>query len=364
MEIINYENSFWKNKKVYITGHTGFKGSWLSALLLNLGAQVKGYSLEPINKNDHFNLILSNLKADYKNQFLHKLGDIKDLESLKKSIQEFEPDFIFHLAAQSLVITGYEKPIETWETNVIGTLNLLESCKKLKKKCAVVCITTDKVYKNKEWEFGYRENDDLGGYDPYSASKASAELLIDSWRNSFVKNKLLKIATARAGNVIGGGDWAKNRLVPDIYKSIYSNEPISLRNAKSKRPWQHVLEPLTGYLSLAKYLYIKQNPVCEGFNFGPGILNNKTVFELTASLLNLWPNYKNSIIKEVSSEFHETSLLHLNIDKAQKILDWSPALNFEQNIKLTSDWYFNFYEGISAYECTKNNIKAFFSMKK
>ena len=354
-------NDFWKGKKILLTGHTGFKGSWLLLWLLQIGAHVKGFSLEPHNKNDLFEQIKSDLIKNYSSQFDHEIGDIRDINKLKKCINYYQPDIIFHLAAQALVINGYKNPIDTWESNVNGTLNLLESTKNLRKKCSVVCITTDKVYMNKNWEFGYRETDELGGNDPYSASKAACEILISSWRTSYAKEDSvnLSIASARAGNVIGGGDWAENRIVPDIYRSLYGGSQITLRNPDSKRPWQHVLEPLRGYLLLAKKLYENGKKFSGAYNFGPKISNNKSVIEITKLFLERWSHNSKTIDIEKENQFHEEKLLHLQIDKAYNELRWEPKLDFIETLDLTSNWYKNFYEGKLAFDCCLENLRTY-----
>ncbi len=335
---IKMKEDFWQRKKVLITGHSGFKGSWLSLWLKQLGAQVCGISLQP-EENSLFNQLELYTKID--NNFFE---DINNLNKLKTIIREFNPDLVFHLAAQPLVIKSYKNPIETWETNVMGSLKILESLKQLQKKCAAILITTDKVYKNNEWDFGYRENDPLGGKDPYSASKAAAEIAISSWRDSYcgrgnVQNVHLSVATARSGNVIGGGDYSENRLIPDLIKSLDENKPIVIRNPQASRPWQHILEPLSGYLKLAEAMYQENdnNKYCEAFNFGPNITSNKTVKALLEEV------FKHCdcefIIKRNDNQFHEASNLHLQIDKSYHKLGWYPKLNFEKTIEMTLNWY-------------------------
>ena len=350
---LNY--SFWLGKKVLITGHSGFKGSWLISWLLKLGANVKGISLKPETKINLFNQIESSIN----NKFINVFGNILDKNLIEKEVKDFKPDVVIHLAAQPLVRESYINPILTWETNVIGSLNLLESVKDLSHKCAIVMITTDKVYKNKEWIHGYRENDELGGYDPYSSSKAACELAIYSWRNSFVgksnhQTPFLKIATARAGNVIGGGDWAIDRILPDSIRSIINKEVIKVRNPLAKRPWQHVLEPLLGYLFLAEDLYQKGDRFCEEFNFGPYINSNKSVQELVEEIIKIWPGKWEKPLQD--STFHEANLLHLQIEKAQQMLNWVPKWNFEKTIKYTVDWYRAFNNGENPYDLILKNI--------
>lgn len=261
---------FWKNKKVFITGHTGFKGSWLTMMLSSMGAKVKGYSL-PLDKE---NYLFGLIKEKVSHEIIHKEGDILNKSSLNNEVQKFEPDIVFHMAAQALVRKSYLEPVLTWETNLLGSLNLFNSLKEIKKECTVIVVTTDKVYKNKEWEFGYRENDQLGGHDPYSASKAALEIAVESWRKSFcgrgpMKNRNINIASVRAGNVIGGGDMAQDRIIPDAIRALRNSKPIKIRNPLSTRPWQHVLDPLSGYLILAEHLYKDPNNFSEAYNFGP-----------------------------------------------------------------------------------------------
>ena len=322
-----------KNKKVLITGHTGFKGSWLTLWLNLLGAKVTGISLGYPTLPSHFTAI------NIKKKISHKILDIRNFNSLNKTIKKVQPDFIFHLAAQSLVKSSYEDPLLTWSSNTLGSINILESLKAIKKTCNVVMITSDKSYKNLEIKRGYKENDLLGGHDPYSASKASAELAIQSYVNSFFnKNKNLKISVARAGNVIGGGDWSENRIIPDCYKSWSKNKKAIIRNPNSTRPWQHVLEAVYGYLVLA--VKLNKNPKLHGqsFNFGPNTKKNYKVKELIKILEKNWKgfNWKNKNSKNL---LHESNLLKLNSKKAEKILGWKTRLRFEETILMTANWY-------------------------
>ena len=331
-------NNF-KNKKVIVTGHTGFKGSWLTLWLLFLGAKVTGISNQKINLSN-FNA----LKLEKKIQDL-KI-DIKNLKKLKKAIISKKPDYIFHLAAQALVKTSFEQPVETFITNSIGTLNILESVKAIKKKCTIILITSDKSYKNLELKRGYKENDLLGGYDPYSASKASAELIIQSYYQSYIKkNKNLQIGIARAGNVIGGGDWSKDRLIPDCIKSWSKNQKVTLRNPFSTRPWQHVLEAVGAYLLFAKKLNSNSKLNGEVFNFGPKQQNNITVLKVIKKMQILWKKVDWKLInKRRNNNFYESKLLQLNCNKAKQKLNWSSVLNFEETISMTINWYKKFYE--------------------
>ena len=343
--------SFWKNKRVLITGHTGFKGCWLSFWLNQLGAKVFGYSLNP----DDNQLLFSQLKLE--NKINHQVGDISDQTLFSDYLLDCEPDFIFHLAAQSLVIKSYEDTPGTWQTNVMGTVNLLESLRKYEGSCNVVIVTTDKVYKNKEWSYGYRENDRLGGLDPYSASKSAVEFVTQSYRALFKKqNKSVSLASARAGNVIGGGDWSENRLIPDIIRSLISGISIEVRNPNSIRPWQHVLEPLAGYLCLAKSMSTN-GLYDEAFNFGPELDGNRTVEEVVKSALNFWPGEYYLNIN--NSAHYEANLLKLSIDKAQSKLKWYPKWSFDTAIEKTMEWYKSTHEGVSPISVTKSQIELY-----
>ncbi|UKJ08236.1 CDP-glucose 4,6-dehydratase [Solitalea lacus] len=330
----------YKGKKVFLTGHTGFKGAWMLKILSMLGAKVQGYALAPENEFDLYHLI------DGDKLCTSTIGDLRDKELLKNTILSFQPDFIFHLAAQPLVRLSYEIPSETFEVNAIGTANLLDGVRLLNKPCNVVLITTDKVYHNNEWEYPYRETDRLGGYDPYSASKACAELVIDSYRNSFFNLKKYDehqkaIAVTRAGNVIGGGDWAKDRLMPDIARALVKNETIEIRNPNSVRPWQHVLEPVMGYLLLG--LKLKEDPIrfAQAYNFGPYATDALPVVDMVELAIKAWGcgNYK---IKNAADQPHEAALLKLDISKAGVDLVWRPKMNASQAIQFTIDWYKQF----------------------
>ena len=333
------ENTY-KGKKVFLTGHTGFKGSWLLKTLSLLGAEIKGYALEPQTPNDLFCLIEGEKLCQ------SVIADLRNKKRLESEIVAFQPDFVFHLAAQPLVRLSYEIPAETFEVNVIGTANVLDGVKLLQKKCSVVLITTDKVYHNNEWEYPYRENDRLGGYDPYSASKACAELLIDSYRNSFFNTKdydrhLKGIAVARAGNVIGGGDWSKDRLIPDIVRSLMENKPIVIRNPHAVRPWQHVLEPVVGYLSLGVHLENQPVDFSQAYNFGPHAEDTLPVEEMVKAAIESWGFGEYQIEKEANQP-HEAGLLKLDISKVKSELNWIPKENAIKTVKMTIEWYLNF----------------------
>ena len=328
-----------KDKKVLITGHTGFKGSWLTAWLVLLGAKVTGLSIDIPSNPSHFKAI------NLKNKINHKKIDIRNLESLKKIFKKNQPDYVFHLAAQSLVKKSYADPIYTWQTNTIGTLNVLESLREIKKKCVVVLITSDKSYKNLEIKRGYKENDILGGNDPYSASKASAELAIQSYISSFfpVKKTNILISIARAGNVIGGGDWSENRLIPDCVKSWSKNKKVLIRNPKSTRPWQHVLEAIWGYLTLATSLEKNKKLHGEVFNFGPNNNKDYNVIVLVKLMRKYWKKVSWSISRDKKKSFFESNLLKLNSNKAKIHLKWKCILSFEETINMVSNWYKNYY---------------------
>mgnify|MGYP001245063932 CR=1 FL=1 len=356
--MVNINKDFWKNKKVIITGHTGFKGSWLLIWLIKLGAKVYGISISDGIEHNLFNSI----KRKLSNKFVHKLIDIRDLGKVSSAISEIKPDVIIHMAAQALVQESYKDPIKTWSTNLMGTINLLECTSKIKNPCSFVCVTTDKVYENKNWCYGYRENDNLGGIDPYSASKAAAEIAIKSWRKSFCgENNFeiskLGIASARAGNVIGGGDFAENRLIPDCFRAYVKNNSIKVRNPNSIRPWQFVLEPLYGYLLLAERLYQNPKIYSSEYNFGPNNESNKTVLEVVEHISSYWN--VSYIIQHERDLFHEATILNLDISKAKKSLQWEPVWGFEESIKKTTQWYKNIKSGYDPYTECLNNIKSF-----
>lgn len=324
-----------KNKKILITGHTGFKGSWLTLWLSNIGAKVYGISLKTKGINHFSSLKIKGVKSNY--------FDIKDQNKIKKVFKKIKPDFVFHLAAQALVKQSYKNSTETFLSNSIGTLNILEGLKSLKNNCTAIIITSDKVYKNFEVKRGYKESDVIGGQDPYSASKGCAELIIESYFLSFLKkNKNLRIAVARAGNVIGGGDWSRDRLIPDCAKSWKNKKPVTLRNPNSTRPWQNVLDVVRGYMILAKTL--KKNSKINGkpFNFGPQSNENYTVIDVIKLLKKNWTKFYFKI-KNSKKNYKEANLLKLNSNKANKLLKWKCALKFKQSVELTANWYKNFY---------------------
>lgn len=354
------DKTFWHGKRVLLTGHTGFKGSWLLLWLTEMGAQVWTYSLEPDQTPNLFSFLEQS--CPYGDSWHHHIGDLADLEALNSVVRRAQPEIVFHLAAQPLVLRSYEDPLGTWSTNVMGSLHLLEALRPLEHKCAVVMITTDKVYENREWCFGYREVDRLGGHDPYSASKAGTEIAVSSWRSSFCGYDIhqtphLRIATARAGNVIGGGDWAANRIIPDAIRSLTRGEPIPVRNPSATRPWQHVLEPLSGYLRLAEVLTSDLIPPCESFNFGPTLASNRSVRDLISAILEHWSG--SWIDFSDSKSPHEAGLLHLQIDKASHRLGWQPRWNYAITVNRTVNWYRKVYEGASPLECCLADLNAY-----
>lgn len=340
MVTLSYKQLFgntYKGKKVLLTGHTGFKGSWLLAWLHRLGAAVKGYSLAPEHDNDLYNLLNGSSLCD------SVFADIRDRAGLSQVIKEFQPDFIFHLAAQALVRRSYRVPADTFEINTTGTANILEGLFKLDKPCVVVIITTDKVYENVEKNYHYKETDKLGGYDPYSASKAAAEIVVSSYRNSFFNPASYNthgksVATARAGNVIGGGDRSEDRIIPDIVRAFEAGEPVVVRNPGAVRPWQHVLEPLSGYLLLGAKMKEEPAKYCEAWNFGPYNEDVLTVEQVVKQTIKVWGGgeYTTPVLKE---QPHEASLLQLDITKAIENLAWRPRMNSTEAIQQTIDWY-------------------------
>ena len=328
--------TFWKNKKVLVTGHTGFKGCWLTLWLKKLGANVSGISLKPSTKINLFD------QLNHKKKINHIIEDINSIENIEKHIKNIRPEVVFHLAAQPLVLDSFKYPVETWKTNVIGTINVLSALLKLDDKCVMIAVTTDKVYKNQDLKYAFREDDPLGGNDPYSSSKAACELALNAWKMSFCGNKNnqkdnLFIASARAGNVIGGGDWSENRIIPDIVKSLSKKKIIKIRNPKAVRPWQHVLEPICGYLLLAEYISINECNEDNIFNFGPLLNSNKTVENLVEESLLHWKGrWENIQDNESLLEAHD---LRLAIDKSQRVLNWIPRWSFEETVYKTIMWY-------------------------
>ena len=326
-------DNIYNGKTVLVTGDTGFKGSWLAIWLKEIGANVIGYSFEPKTENDNY------VVCGLENKIIHIDSDLRDYKYLKRIFEKYKPDFVFHLAAQSLVLEGYRDPLETYSTNIMGTINVLEAIRHTESVKAAVIITTDKCYENKEWVYGYRETDRLGGKDPYSASKAACEIAINSYLESFFKEDVsANIASVRAGNVIGGGDWAENRIVPDCIRYLQEKEPVIVRNPSAVRPWQHVLEPLSGYLKLGSLLYTNRNEFSGPWNFGPLVKNMVTVKELVEEVIYQWGEGE-IMIRNGANQYSEAHLLHLDISKAVNKLKWEPILNLKETVNYTVDEY-------------------------
>lgn len=349
-------DEFYKGKKVLITGHTGFKGSWLSIWLNMMGVEVIGYALEPYTERDNF------VVTELEGKITHIVSDIRDYEKLLSVFKKYEPELVFHLAAQPLVRESFINPKETYDINIGGTVNLLECCRIIDSVRVVVNVTTDKCYENQEWIWGYRENDQLGGYDPYSSSKASCEIVTAAYRQSFfnpikISEHGKSIASARAGNVIGGGDWQIDRLIPDCVRALENDEPIIIRNPLAIRPWQHVLEPLSGYLNLAKEMYQSRGQYCEAWNFGSDEGSMKTVGEITNLVIQNWKkgSWHNQSEKNAP---YETSILKLDISKAKNFLKWEPVWKIEEAVRKTLDWYKS-YKDKDMHKFCKGQIKLY-----
>lgn len=352
--MIDIFHRFYNGKRVLVTGHTGFKGSWLSIWLHELGAEVIGVAQEPFTERDNFVLsgIGKKITADLR-------ADIRDGERMKAIFREYQPELVFHLAAQPLVRQSYDVPVETYETNVMGTINILEAIRVTDSVKVGVMITTDKCYENKEQIWGYRENEPMGGYDPYSSSKGAAEIAISSWRRSFFNPEHYdrhgkSIASVRAGNVIGGGDWALDRIIPDCIKAIEEGRLLEIRSPQAVRPWQHVLEPLSGYMLLARKMWEEPTKYCEGWNFGPRAESISTVWDVATKVIE---NYGSGKLKDTSDSdaLHEANLLMLDISKAKFRLGWEPRMNIDQTVGLTVDWY-RHYRNRDVYQMSKEQI--------
>jgi CDP-glucose 4,6-dehydratase len=347
------DQAFWKDKRVFLTGHTGFKGSWLSLWLNSMGSIVKGYALEP-NTNPSLYGIL-NLSKEIESE----IGDIRDLTKLKKSIDLFNPEIVMHMAAQPLVRQSYKEPIDTYSTNIMGTINVLEAIRNCNSVKCVVVVTTDKVYENKEWCWGYRENEPLGGYDPYSSSKACAELVTAAYRQSFFSSSdSPSVATARAGNVIGGGDWSEDRLIPDAIRAFDQNLPIVIRNPLSTRPWQHVLEPLSGYLMLAENLFTEGRKFAQSWNFGPEDTDCKSVQWILDELIKIWGSNASWVLDGKANP-HEAHFLKLDCSKAKNELNWYPKWEISKVLQLIKNWNTNLRDGNSMKIICLQEIKIF-----
>jgi CDP-glucose 4,6-dehydratase len=357
MENMEMNLNFWQNKKVLITGCTGFKGSWLSIWLQSLGANVLGYSLNLPTNPSLFTI------ADVEQGMTHILGDIRDTDQLNNTFSQFKPEIVIHMAAQSLVRYSYLNPIETYSVNVMGTVNLFEAVRQCNSVKALINVTSDKCYENQERLSGYRENEAMGGHDPYSNSKGCSELVTAAYRNSYFNEKNynehgVAIASVRAGNVIGGGDWSSDRLVPDIIKNFVTNKKLSVRYPNAIRPWQHVLEPLRGYLLLAEKLYCDGVKYSGPWNFGPNDEDSKSVSCIVNEIANIWGD-KTEIIYGQNLEPHEASILQLDITKAQTDLGWSPIIKLDETLKMIVEWYKGYYEGYEMNEFTLKQISLY-----
>lgn len=356
--MIDQLKSFYKDKKVLLTGHTGFKGSWMLVLLDHLGAKVSGYALDPLHDEDLYYQIGGDALCE------SHIADIRDRHAVHQVVEEVQPDIIFHFAAQPLVRESYRIPVDTFDTNIMGTVNVLEAIRMLIKPCSGVMITTDKVYENMEWEFHYKENDRLGGFDPYSSSKAGAEIAIASYQKAFFDPEKINehnksIASARGGNVIGGGDWADNRIIPDLVRALKKNEPLSVRNPGAIRPWQHVLELLYGYLLLGMKLYLDPKAFQGAYNFGPEKGDEMTVEELVKTAIDVWGS---GVFEHRPDEekLHEAGVLRLEIDKAKQVLGWQPHWRSDEAVEKTMNWYKVVSDGKDALVCCREQIEEYF----
>ena len=345
------QKKFWQNKRVFVTGHTGFKGGWLSLWLYLLGAKVAGLSLQPSSRPNFFEAVgLSDLLES-------RIGDIRNIDEVTDAMSVFQPEILFHLAAQPLVRASYEDPIGTYATNVMGTANVLEVARKMPSLKVIVVITSDKCYQNNEWVWKYREMDRLGGHDPYSNSKACAELVVDAYRKSFLSQAGVQVATVRAGNVIGGGDWSCDRLIPDYVRASTTGKPLLVRNADAIRPWQHVLEPLGGYLILASRLFETPNSFSGAWNFGPLDPSYVSVKDVLEVMGRFWESGVDCQLEP--SMLHEAQILKVDSTKATSMLNWKPVLDFSTVIQWTAEWYKAFYADETMYDYTVNQIETF-----
>ncbi len=350
---------FWKDKKVFLTGHTGFKGSWLSLWLAAMGARITGYALAPNTTTNLYNVLA--IDSLIEKSFI---ADIRDLAGLQKAMSSAKPDVVIHMAAQPLVRYSYANPVETYSTNVMGTVHVLESARSIDSVRATVVVTTDKCYENKEWIWGYRENESMGGYDPYSNSKGCAELVTSAFRQSYFSNSnsINSVASARAGNVVGGGDWSEDRLIPDAFKAFQANKPLMIRNPLATRPWQHVLEPLSGYLILAQALYEQGSSFASGWNFGPIEDDNRSVQEVVDLLISSW-SHSACWEKEGSEQPHEANLLRLDCSKARAQLGWIPKWGLEMAIQKTVDWHKSYLAKDDMQKVSLTQIQQYMSSK-
>jgi CDP-glucose 4,6-dehydratase len=350
---------FWSNKVVLITGHTGFKGAWIALWLKSLGAEVIGYSLPPPTTPSLF----ESLRLDKIIQSLD--GDIRNLDQLNKTITLYKPDIVIHMAAQSLVRYSYRNPVETFSTNILGTVNVMEAVRLSGSTRVLLNVTSDKCYENREWIWGYRESDPLGGRDPYSCSKACAELITAAYRQSFFSQSTAseapKVASVRAGNVIGGGDWAEDRLIPDVIRSFLKKEPVLIRRPAAVRPWQHVLEPLNGYLMLVEQMWTQGDGFDQAWNFGPSVQDAKPVRWIVERLIELWDDNASMKI-DTSTQPHEAGMLSLDCSKASTMLGWAPRLSLDQALELTTDWYKGFKRNADLRTLTESQINRYHNL--
>jgi CDP-glucose 4,6-dehydratase len=332
LESVGMNPAFWQGKRVFLTGHTGFKGSWLSLWLQNLGTELTGYALAPPTQPSLFEI------ANVGNEMLSVIGDIRNPSELRSAMQAAQPEIVIHMAAQALVRQSYLDPLETYATNVMGTVHLLEAVRQTPGVKAVVIVTSDKCYENKEWEWGYRENEPMGGHDPYSSSKGCAELVASAYRRSFLQSQGVAVATARAGNVIGGGDWAADRLIPDVLRAFKRNQPVVIRNPHATRPWQHVLEPLSGYLTLAEHLFEHGAEFAEGWNFGPHDHDARPVQWIVEELVGRWGQGARFEL-DAGTHPHEAHFLKLDISKAKARLRWAPRWTVAFSLGKVVEWH-------------------------
>ncbi len=347
-------NNFYKGKKILITGDTGFKGSWLCIWLTELGAEVYGYALPPRTKDDNF------VKSNLEKIIHHQDGDIRDLELLRKTFNQVKPDITFHLAAQALVLPSYNNPVETFHTNVMGTVNFFEAVRSTPSVKVALNVTSDKCYQNNEWVWGYRESDPMGGNDPYSASKGCSELITSSYLKSYFSSGDCLVASGRAGNVIGGGDWAEHRIIPDVFRAYFSKQDLIIRNPHATRPWQFVLEPVFGYLMLAKTVYEKGRAFTGGWNFGPNAGKDHSVSDVIGHIKKNVPELKYKS-DESTNKPHEATLLKLDISKSLTYLNWRPLLKFEETIEFTAEGYLSEKNNVDVYQSRVNQIKQYIS---
>ena len=366
--IRSHFGGIYEGKRILVTGHTGFKGSWLCIWLNELGANIVGYALEPYTERDNF--VVTGLEE----KISHFIGDIRNFNELRKVFEKYQPEFVFHLAAQPIVRESYINPKETYDINIGGTVNVLECCRLTDSVRVIINVTSDKCYENKEWIWGYRENDPMGGYDPYSSSKGCSELITAAYRKSFFGHSTsqplnfstsrpsVALASARAGNVIGGGDWQKDRIIPDCIRALESNKPIEIRNPNATRPWQHVLEPLSGYLLLAYRMYEEPLEFCDAWNFGPNDDSVISVGEVADKMVACWGN---GSWKDLSDENppHEAKLLNLDISKAKSYLKWDHVWNIDKTIEKTVAWYKE-YKNEDPYRICVNQIEEFDGLRR